>query len=103
MPIRPISLISQNFAAAAPLGAWFLERVYVNALAIVLRARGLRVEREVPYEIPFRGEIIGRYVADMVVESAIVVEVKAAEGIERSPRAATRLPARLGPAGRSRA
>lgn len=35
----------------------------------------------------FRGEVIGRYIADMVVESTVVVEVKAAESIGRSHRA----------------
>ena len=69
------------------LAGGFLERVYGNALAIVLRAAGLRVDREVPFEIVFRGEVIGRYVADMVVESTVVVEVKAAENIARSHRA----------------
>ena len=64
-----------------------MERVYANALAIVLRAAGLRVDREVPFEIVFRGEVVGRYIADMVVESTVVVEVKAAENIARSHRA----------------
>ena len=69
------------------LAGGFLERVYGNALAIVLRAAGLRVDREVPFEIVFRGEVIGRYVADVVVESTVVVEVKAAENSARSHRA----------------
>ena len=53
------SIIGGLFEVHTELGAGFLERVYVNALAIVLCARGLRVEREVPYEIPFRGESSG--------------------------------------------
>lgn len=81
------SIIGGLFDVHSELGAGFLERVYANGLAVVLRARGLRVEREVPYEIHFRGKIIGRYVADMVVESAVVVEIKAAESIERTHRA----------------
>ena len=37
---------------------------------------GLRVEREVPFDVEFRGESIGIYKADMIVEGKIVVEVK---------------------------
>jgi len=98
------SIIGGLFDVHSELGAGFLERVYANGLAVVLRARGLRVEREVPYEIHFRGKIIGRYVADMVVESAVVVEIKAAEKHRtNAPRAVAELLARLGPPGRSRA
>lgn len=81
------TIIGALFVVHGELGGGFLERVYANALAIVLRAPGLRVEREVPYVIYFRGEVIGRYVADMVVESTVVVECKAAEAIERAHRA----------------
>jgi GxxExxY protein len=80
-------IIGALYEVHSELGGGFLERVYANALAIVLRAADLRVDREVPYEILFRGEVIGRYVADMVVDSTVVVEVKAAEHIERSHRA----------------
>ena len=81
------TIIGALYEVHRELGGGFLERVYANALAIVLRAKGLRVEREVPYQIYCRGEMIGRYVADMVVESSVVVECKAAEAIDRAHRA----------------
>ena len=81
------TIIGGLYEVHGELGGGFLERVYANALTIVLRSKGLRVEREVAYEIYFRGEMIGRYVADMVVESTVVVECKAAAAIERAHRA----------------
>jgi len=42
------SIIGGLFDVHSELGAGFLERVYANGLAVVLRARGLRVEREAP-------------------------------------------------------
>jgi GxxExxY protein len=63
-------------------GAGFLEAVYANALAVVLRRAGHRVEREVPFEIVFLGERIGFYRADFVVDAAVIVEVKARRTID---------------------
>ena len=50
------------------LGPGFFERVYKNALLIAMRQKGLSVEIERAYEVVFRGKIIGRYYADLVVD-----------------------------------
>ena len=65
------------YSVYSELGSGFLEAVYANALTVLLLRAGLRVEREVPFEIVFHGQSIGRYRADMVVESLVVVEIKA--------------------------
>jgi len=59
------------------LGVGFAEPVSANALAVVLQNAGLRVEREVPFEVVFRGVVVGRYRADLIVDRKIVVETKA--------------------------
>jgi len=59
------------------LGFGFRESLYKRALEIVLRGRGLSVGREFPIEVFFRGEQIGFYRADMLVEGRVLVEVKA--------------------------
>lgn len=64
------------------LGTGFGESVCQNALAIVLRDRGLLVETSYPFKVVFRGKDIGLFVADMVVERLVIVEVKAAMRIE---------------------
>ena len=70
------TIIGAFFEAHRELGSGFLETIYKNGLAVLLRRAGLRVEREVPFEIIFHGESLGMYRADMVVEGKVVVEVK---------------------------
>ena len=70
------TIISAFFQAHRELGSGFLEVVYKNGLAVLLRRAGLRVEREVPFEIIFHGESLGSYRADIVVERKVVVEGK---------------------------
>ena len=74
--------LSQKIIAAAhivhnELGQGFLEKVYKNALAIELRETGMECTLEVPMSVLYHGNVVGDYVADMVVEDKIVVEVKA--------------------------
>lgn len=81
------SIIGAFYSVHSKLGAGFLESVYANSLAVMLRRAGLRVEREVPFEMRFEGVSVGLYKADLVVESAIVVETKAARAIDERHRA----------------
>lgn len=59
------------------LGYGFLEKVYENALAIVLREMGLKVQQQVKISVYFQGQIVGEYFADLLVEDVIIVELKA--------------------------
>ena len=63
------------------LGRGFLESVYVESLRLALEASGIQAEREVPIKVLFRGAVAGRFSADLVVERAIVVEIKVARTI----------------------
>ena len=57
-----------------------MESVYQTCLAHELKARGLRVEKEVPVFVMFKGiRIENGFRVDLMVESAIVVEVKCVE------------------------
>jgi GxxExxY protein len=80
------SIIGGFWAVKSQLGPGFLERVYANALAVILREAGLRVEREVAFEIIFHGVRIGWYRADMVVERKILVETKVMRAIPEELR-----------------
>ena len=59
------------------LGYGFLEAVYGNALYKELTRKGIRCECQKSMDVFYKGEIVGHYVADMVVEDKIVVELKA--------------------------
>ncbi len=57
----------------------FLVKVYENALAIKLEAAGLTVERQAPIKVHYRGQLVGQYVADLLVNGVVIIEVKAVE------------------------
>lgn len=59
------------------LGSGFLEKVYENALLVELRKRGLRAENQVPIRIQYKGQLVGDYFADIVVEDEVILELKA--------------------------
>ena len=64
------------------LGRGFLEKVYENALAFELRERGFGVETQAPIEVRYRGEVVGQFVADMIVDGKVVVEIKAGASLD---------------------
>jgi GxxExxY protein len=70
-------IIGVFFEVYNELGTGFLESVYVEALAIALCDVGLSVERELPLAVSFRGKIVGRFRADLVVGGAVLIETKA--------------------------
>jgi GxxExxY protein len=64
------------------LGPGLLETVYEVTLAHELQQRGLRVERQVPISIEFRGiKFDEAFRADIVVEGKVVLEIKSVEQV----------------------
>ena len=59
------------------LGYGFLEKVYQNSLIIELRKSGFSVEDEKPIIVYYQGEIVGKYIADIIVDDKILLEIKA--------------------------
>jgi len=80
-------IIGAGFEVHNVLGAGFLEAVYTNALTIELGHRGVPVERNVVFEVVYRGASVGRYVADLVVDRKVIVETKVAKAIDPVHRA----------------
>lgn len=58
------------------LGVGFLEAVYQAALEKELKLRGIPFERKVKLPVLYKGELIGEYEADLVVDGKIIVEIK---------------------------
>ena len=65
------------------LGSGFLEKVYENALLIELQERGLKAENQVPLEVSYKGQIVGSYFADIVVESEVMLELKSVKNLNK--------------------
>lgn len=72
-------LVDACYAAHRGLGTGLLESVYESALVVELNARGLEVQRQVPYKVYYRTQVVCYYYADLVVEKRLVVELKAAK------------------------
>ena len=69
------------------LGFGFLESVYRKALCMALIEKGLRVESEVATSVFFRGEKVGDFRADLIVNQIVLLELKTAEKIVRAHEA----------------
>src|ERR1035438_3147726 len=73
------AVLGAVFEVANTLGVGFLEKVYQRALLRELRLRGLRAEVEVSLTVFYKGQGVGEYFADLLVEDSLVVELKCAE------------------------
>ena len=69
------------FEVSRVLGGGFLEKVYERALLKELSLRGLSARSQVPLAVQYKGETVGEYVADIVVEDRILLELKAQAGL----------------------
>jgi GxxExxY protein len=64
------------------LGHGFLESVYENSMRLALSQARLFVPPKKPLEVWFRGVIVGTFEPDVTVESLVILEIKAARGID---------------------
>ena len=78
------SILNCCFEVMKKLGPGFLENLYKNA---PMRQNGLQVQVERPFEVQFRGNVIGRYRADLVVEQTVIIELKCCESLGREQQA----------------
>lgn len=67
------------FEVNKTLGSGFLEKVYEQALLIELDERGLKAQTQVPISVYYKGQVVGEYFADMVVEGKVILELKAVD------------------------
>ncbi|WP_441000351.1 GxxExxY protein [Fodinibius sp. SL11] len=63
------------------LGTGFLELVYENSFYILLNESGLDVEQQVPISVYFKGHEVGKYVADLIIENKILIELKSVSSL----------------------
>jgi GxxExxY protein len=80
------SVIGAFFEVYNDLGFGFLEQIYVGALAVELRRRGHVVDLEVGSGVTYKGVEVGSQRLDMVVDKALVVEVKSTIDLHSSAR-----------------
>jgi GxxExxY protein len=72
-------VIGAVFEVSNSLGAGFLEKVYEKALLRELGLVGLQAVSQAPFSVLYKGQLVGEYFADILVEGALVVELKCVE------------------------
>jgi GxxExxY protein len=69
------------------LGYGFLESTYAEAMVVALAQSGLTASREIPVPVWFRGKKVGQNFADLIVDDAVLLELKAARTLESAHEA----------------
>ena len=67
------------FEVANTLGAGFLEKVYERALLRELQLRGIPAVSQPSFAVDYKGHCVGDYFADILVDDALVIELKCAD------------------------
>jgi GxxExxY protein len=75
--------IGAAFEVHGVLGYGFLEKVYENALLAELCKRGVKAETQKAIKVKYKDVIVGDYVADLVVEDKVIVELKTEESYNK--------------------
>jgi GxxExxY protein len=70
------TVIGAAFEVANALGPGFLEKVYERALIRELKLRGIGAKAQCSFTVSYKGQSVGEYVADLVVEERLIVELK---------------------------
>jgi len=80
------TIVGAFFEVYNALGYGFLESIYSRAMEVALSRRGIKVRREVPITVRFRGIEVGRQRLDMLVEDRIILENKSTERLSDIPK-----------------
>ncbi|MCU1266015.1 MAG: hypothetical protein JWM21_2333 [Acidobacteria bacterium] len=64
------------------LGYGFLESVYEKSLQIALTSAGLRALQQIEIPVSFRGQRVGDFTADLLIEDCVLLELKAAKAFD---------------------
>ncbi len=70
------------FKVHGVLGPGFMEKVYENATLHELRKKGLKAESQHRIQLLYDNIVVGDYIADILVEGRVLVELKAVKAIE---------------------
>jgi GxxExxY protein len=70
------TVIGAAYEVSNVLGCGFLEKVYARALVRELALHGMSVQSQASFPVTYKGQSVGEYVADLLVEDQVIVELK---------------------------
>jgi GxxExxY protein len=77
------NVLNAAFEVSNTLGAGFLENVYARALLIELGIRGIRAESQTSFAVTYKGQCVGEFFADLLVEDVLVIELKCVDRLAK--------------------
>ena len=75
-------IIGSAYNVGKIMGCGFLEKVYENALAHELRRNGFEVKQQYSIPVYYDDAMVGDYVADLLVNENVLVEIKAVRNLD---------------------
>ncbi len=78
------SIIGCAYKVGNTLGYGFLEKVYENALAYELKKEGHEVRQQYSFDVRYEEQVVGQYLADILVDNLILVELKTSKSFDSS-------------------
>ncbi|MDD2367111.1 MAG: GxxExxY protein [Desulfuromonadaceae bacterium] len=81
------AIIGCCYTVISKLGSGFLEKVYENALGHEIRKAGLKALQQYPVKVVYDGVEVGDYIADILVDDQILIELKAVRALDNIHRA----------------
>lgn len=71
------------------LGYGFLENVYQNAMYFELKSQGFKVEAQKQIKVYYKNELVGNFIADLLIDDLIIIELKACDTLVKAHYAQT--------------
>jgi GxxExxY protein len=71
------------------LGYGFLENVYQNAMYLELKSQGFKVDAQKQIKVYYKNELVGNFIADLLIDDVIIVELKACDNLVKAHYAQT--------------
>jgi len=81
------NVIKAFYEVSNELGHGFLESVYGKSLQIALLDLGIKARLKIEVPVSFRGQNVGTFEADMLVENCVLVELKAVRALDKAHEA----------------
>ena len=78
------SIIKVFYEVYNELGYGFLEKVYQNAMYFELKSQGFKVEAQKKIKVYYKEELVGDFLADLLINDTIILELKACDGLVKA-------------------
>jgi GxxExxY protein len=73
--------VGAAYEVANVLGCGFLEKVYERALINELAVRSIPARSQAVFPVSYKGHSVGDYVADLLVDDRLIVELKCVDAL----------------------